>query len=150
MKTTNLKDLRALVRANTNEDNAKKKIALDKIHSILSFNNNKLVSISFDELKLFKIGERVSVNDEIDFEKTYEDDNKQVFLTYLEKGGAFGIHSHDCYEFCKVLKGNLIEKTRGLKSYGANEISIYAPNEKHTPYATENSVYEVIFLKEVR
>ena len=64
-------------------------------------------------------------------------------------GGTFGIHNHDCYEVVKVLKGNLFEKTRGLKTYTAGQEVIYAINETHIPYSTENSTYKVTFYKEL-
>lgn len=149
MEEMSLKELRCKVYTNTEEDNNKKKKALKKLDVLFGFESSSNVQITFDELKLFKVGERAEINESITFEKTYEDENKLVFLTFLLKGGSFGVHNHDCFEFCHVLKGNLFEKTRGLSVYTVGDTVCYAPNEKHIPYATENSTYEVTFLKKL-
>lgn len=143
-----LKDLRKQVFKRAENDNLLKNDAMRKLEVICGFGDNQKTDISFRDLSLFRVGERVDVNDNVTFEKTYQDDNKMVFLTYMLDGGTFGIHSHDCYEFCEVLKGNLFEKTRGLaKVYGEGETIIYSPNEAHIPYATSDSTYKVTFLK---
>jgi hypothetical protein len=121
------------------------RIKRQKILSV--FDNDKKLEITFDDLKVFKVGERAEVNDGVFFEKTYEDKNKMTFLTYMIDGGTFGIHLHDCWEFCKILKGNLIEKQRGYKRYSEGETVSYSKGEEHTPYATQDSVYEVHFYK---
>ena len=123
----------------------------DKISEVLvGFGDEKETTITFDELLLFEIGKRNEVNDGVFFEKTYQDDNKLVFLTYMLEGGGFGVHLHDCVEFCNILKGNLIERTRGYKKYKQGQTIVYAPNELHRPYATSESLYEVTFYKNIR
>lgn len=101
--------------------------------------------ISFDDLRFFDIGKRVSVNDRVDFEKTEQTEDSITFLTYMQNGGSFGLHSHDCMEIVNIIKGDLIEKERGYKVYSEGQQVAYAVGEKHRPYATKNSVYEVIF-----
>ena len=66
-------------------------------------------------------------------------------MTYVKAGGTFGLQSHDVSEFCKVLKGHLIEAERGDKVYGEGKEVYYAPYEEHKPYAVVDSVYEVTF-----
>ena len=105
--------------------------------------------ITFKDLMLFDVGARNELSEGVFFEKTYHSEDKMVFTTYMEKGGSFGIHSHECIEICNVLKGNLIERERGYKVYNKGESIIYAKNEDHRPYATEESVYEVIFLRDI-
>lgn len=148
-KTLSLKELRQKVYKDTEKDNEKKKQAIKKLDILFGFDSSNNVTITFDELKLFKVGERAEINDSITFEKTYEDENKLVFLTFLLEGGAFGVHNHDCFEFCEILKGNLFEKTRGLTVYAEGDMICYAPREKHIPYATKNSTYEVTFIKKL-
>lgn len=146
-----LKDLRSEVFKRAEEDNLLKNNAFRKIEVICGFGDIQSTKISFDDLKLFKVGERVEVNEEITFKKTYQDKNKMEFLTYMLDGGTFGVHSHDCYEFCEILKGAFFEKTRGLtKVYGVGETIIYAPNEEHIPYATKDTTLRVTFLKHLR
>lgn len=122
----------------------------DKISEVLTgFGDERETTITFDELLIFEIGKRNEVNDGVFFEKTYQDENKLVFLTYMLEGGGFGVHLHDCVEFCKIIKGNLIERTRGYKKYEQGQLVIYAPNELHRPYATSESLYEVTFYKKI-
>lgn len=103
--------------------------------------------LDFETLMLFELDERMQVNDGVEFVKTYQDDEKMVFLTYMQDGGSFGIHSHDCYEKVEIIEGVLIETERGYKSYSKGESLVYAPYEKHKPYATRNSMYQVTFYK---
>lgn len=144
----NLKELRESVFKKTENDNQLKKDAFKKFEVVCGFDNEVNTTITFGDLKLFKVGERIEVNENVTFEKTFESRNKMIFLTYMLNGGTFGVHNHNCYEICKVLKGSLFEKTRGLtKVYGVGESIIYTPNEKHIPYATDDSTYEVTFYK---
>lgn len=106
-------------------------------------------TITYEALKMLEISERVG-SESVEFEKVSEDDCRMVFLTFMMDGGSFGLHKHDCVEIVKVLKGSLIEKTRGYKVYNTGETVIYSAFEEHKPYATENSTYEVTFLKELK
>ena len=141
-------------RLNTEANEQKQKCLLklnEKLDKVLTgFGDEIETIITFDDLLIFEIGKRNEVNDGVYFEKTYQDDNKLVFLTYMLEGGGFGVHLHDCVEFCKILKGNLIERTRGYKKYQQGQTIVYAPNELHRPYATSESLYEVTFYKNIR
>ena len=145
----NLREYRNKILTKNVEYNRLKENALKKLDIVHSFANDENVTITFEELKAFGIGERININDDVVIEKTFQSENKLVFLTFMLDGGAFGVHNHDCYEVVKVLKGNLFEKTRGLKVYTAGEEVIYAENETHIPYSTENSTYKVTFYKEL-
>lgn len=103
--------------------------------------------ITFESLGFFDVGKRVSVNERVDFEKTKESKTSMTFLTYMENGGSFGLHSHNCIEIVDIIKGDLIERERGYKVYSEGQQVIYAKNEKHRPYATKDSIYEVTFTK---
>ena len=116
---------------------------------VSGFSNNTEILITFEDLRLFDIGERIAVNDSLNFEKIYQDENKMIFLTHILDGGSFGLHNHNCYEITKILKGNLIERNYGMKVYNEGEQVIYCPNENHRPYATMDSTYEVTFIKDI-
>lgn len=121
-----------------------------KIDDIVNgFGNTEETLITYSDLSLFKVGEKITVNDSVTFEKTYQDDNRITFLSHLLDGGSYGVHKHDCYEITKVLKGNLIERCYGMHVYKEGEQVVYSPYEKHKPYATQDSTYEVTFLKKL-
>lgn len=105
--------------------------------------------VSFDELKSLNLKEVYDVNESISFVMTSKTDNKLVFTTYMMEGGTFGLQHHDCIEICKVIEGNLFESDRGFKVYTKGDTIIYAAFEKHKPYATVDSVYEVTFYKKL-
>ncbi len=143
------------------ESNEEKQKAFDslnnKIRNVLSkpeildaFDNQEETVITYNELKLFKIGQRNEVNDGVYFEKTYEDSERMTFLTYMMDGGSFGVHKHNCLEACKIIKGALIEKTRNYTAYGEGQTIYYPANELHTPYATVETLLEVTFYKNMR
>lgn len=120
----------------------------DKINEMLiGYGDSKLTSINFSDISLLEVGSRNEVSEGVYFEKTYDDGEKIILLTYMEKGGSFGVHSHDCVELVRILKGNLLERERGYKTYNKGDVIIYASDEIHRPYATEDSLYEVIFYK---
>lgn len=146
--------LKKEVRSYVAESNIKKQellnIANSKIDNIMTgFGDENETVISFKELLMFKIGVRNELNDGVFFEKTYQDENKIIFMTYMLSGGGFGVHSHDCIEICKVQKGNLIERTRGYRVYEEGSTVIYAPQELHRPYSTKESLYEVTFYRKL-
>ena len=144
--------LRSEVKSNNRKLNLQKinlLISVDtKINEMLTgFGDSNLTSINFEDLSLLKIGSRNEVSEGVYFEKSFEDKNKIIVITYMQKGGSFGVHLHDCVEVVNILKGNLVERERGYKVYGKGEMVIYAANEVHRPYATEDALYEVIFYK---
>lgn len=115
---------------------------------LLSFDSDVGESlVTWEQLRQAKIGERNEVNSKVSFEKVDESDNHQRFLTYMEEGGSFGVQKHDCYEVCKIIKGNLIEPLRGYSIYSEGDQILYAPYEKHKPQSSSQSIYEVIFYK---
>ena len=146
---SNLSDLRKEVFDKLLSHNLEREKALKKLDIIFGFSNDEEVTISFDELKLFNRREVIEVSKEVSFEKIYQSDSKITFLTYMKEGGSFGVHNHDCFEIVRIIKGNLFEKTRGLKTYGEGDIIAYSPKETHKPYATKNSIYEVTFYKDL-
>jgi len=105
--------------------------------------------VSWEQLREAKVGERNEVNSKVSFEKVDESDNHQRFLSYMEEGGSFGVQEHDCYEVCKILKGNLIEPLRGYSIFCEGDQILYAPYEKHKPQSSSQSIYEVIFYKKL-
>lgn len=134
---------------NSERNNLTKAINQKIDELVKGFGSSEEVSISFEELKLFKLGERNYVNKGIYFEKIEEGENHMKFLTYATSGGSFGVHFHDCIERCRILKGSLIEKSRGYKVYSEGEEVIYARKERHTPYASMDIVWEVTFYKKI-
>lgn len=114
-----------------------------------NFNEKGDSFISWKDLKGTKIGERHLVNDQVEFEKSFEDENKMVFLTYMIEGGSFGTHHHDCYEVCEVVKGCLIETARNYKVYNEGDEVFYGKGEIHKPYAPKDSIYKVTFFKRI-
>ena len=151
-KHVELNRLRAEIRTENKRLNLEKVNLLcnveDKINEMLiGYGDSKLTSINFSDVSLLTIGSRNEVSEGVYFEKTYDDREKIILLTYMEKGGSFGVHSHDCVEVVRILKGNLLERERGYKTYNKGDVIIYAPDEVHRPYATEDSLYEVIFYK---
>ena len=146
--------LREEVRASSKRLNLEKitllSVVEEKIAQMMTgYGDSKLTSITFSDLSLLKVGDRNEVAEGVYFEKTYDDGDKIVCFAYLEKGCSFGIHYHDCVESIKVLKGNLLERERGYKVYSEGEMLIYAVNEAHRPYATEDSLYEVILYRDL-
>ena len=143
---------RSLIKEQRDENEAKraKTIAFmsqDVEDIITSYNNESNELVSFEALRLIKMNERERFNELVEVEKTYEDANKMIFLTYMQEGGSLGLHHHDCLEIVNIVKGELIEKERSYKVYKEGDQVCYGVYEKHRAYATRNSIYEVIFLK---
>lgn len=101
--------------------------------------------VSVDELRLFKIGEKVNLSVKVFFVKYYEDAHKMKFHTFLKPGGRYGVHEHDCKETTTIVKGHLIELLASNKVYEAGSVITYEPNVLHEPYCTEESQYDVTF-----
>lgn len=105
------------------------------------------VLIKWKELWKLEMGELFYVNEKVSFIKTYQDDEKIVFTTYMEAGGEFGLQEHDIRELVDIKKGHLIEQERGDKVYEKGQKVIYAPYENHKPKSFVKSVYSVTFEK---
>lgn len=136
-----IRSIRLKEREKVNEDIRDTQSILD------SFNGGYNSIITFDELSTFEIGQRISLNENIDIEKTFQNENRVVFITYMKNGGEFGAHSHDCIERVKIVRGHLIDRKRGYNTYSQSQELFYAAGEEHEPYATLDSVYIVTFYK---
>jgi anti-sigma factor ChrR (cupin superfamily) len=65
------------------------------------------------------------------------------FRTYLEAGGRYSQHKHNCQEITKVIKGHLIELLDNNKIYEVGQTVIYDSATMHEPYCTIESEYDV-------
>ena len=137
------------LRSERNQIRAKNSLSIKSTEEILeTFDKDKgSLIITFDELHELKIGEVYDVNNGVSFIMESKSDNKLVFQTFMIESGEFGLQAHDCYEFCEIIKGDLIEKERGYKGYQEGDVVSYSPFEKHKPYSTKDSIYKVTFLK---
>lgn len=142
-----IKELRSL----RNQIRAKNSLTIKSTEDILNaFNSDKgSTLVTFKELYSLEIGKIYDVNNGVSFVMLSKSEKHLVFETYMQDGGEFGLQEHDCYEFCEVLKGNLIEKERGYKVYTEGDFISYSPNEKHKPYSTKDSIYRVVFIKNI-
>ena len=103
--------------------------------------------ISWNSLRVSKIGVVLPVNEKVSFSKYYEDNTVMKFKCYMKAGGVFGVQEHDCLEETTIEKGHLIELLRGGKKYNVGETVTYLDSVKHKPLAEVDSVYDVIFTK---
>ena len=102
-KHVELNRLRAEIKTETRRLNLEKVSLLcaveAKLHEMpIGYGDSKLTSINFSDISLLEVGSRNEVSEGVYFEKTYDDGEKIILLTYMEKGGSFGVHSHDCVE----------------------------------------------------
>jgi hypothetical protein len=102
--------------------------------------------VSSDELKEFQVGYAVRVSEKVTFVKYFEDKVKMCFRTYLEAGGRYSQHKHNCQEITKVIKGHLIELLDNNKIYEVGQTVIYDSATMHEPYCTIESEYDVTFV----
>lgn len=139
------------LRADRNNIRAKNSLIIKDTEELLkSFDvDDGCNLITFESLKALIKGEVYEVNDSVSFVMKSKSENRLVFITYMLEGGSFGLQEHDCFEFCEIIDGNLFETERGYKVYVEGEVVSYSPNEKHKPYSTTNSIYEVTFIKEL-
>jgi hypothetical protein len=97
----------------------------------------------------------------LEFSKWYYSDDKTVkfklirlteaeavFISVIEpiegKPARYGLQKHDCIERGIVVEGHLIDDVNNLK-LKSQETWEYKKNQRHQPYATIKSVYEVVF-----
>jgi hypothetical protein len=70
-------------------------------------------------------------------------DKKKCFRTYLEAGGRYSQHKHNCQEITKVIKGHLIELLDNNKIHEAGQNRYLRQRILHEPYCTIESEYDV-------
>ena len=140
------------LRSHRNKIRERNSFEIKKTEDLLKSMNvdNGAALVTFEGLKSLEIGEIQDVNDNVSFVLTSKEDNKLVFITYMLDGGSFGLQEHDCFEVVKIFKGNLFETERGYKVYTEGDTVCYAPYEKHKPYSSADSVYEVTFYKKLQ
>ena len=107
------------------------------------------IGISFVEVSIYEVGQREEIVEGVFFQLTKKSDKHLQFLTYLMEGKGYFKHYHeDCFEMIKVVKGNLIERTKNTDSVLIKGESImYAPSRVHSPMATKESIWEVNLYK---
>lgn len=101
--------------------------------------------VTIEELKEFKIGQLIKLSSKVSFVKYYEDHLEMRFTTYLEPGGRYGIHKHNCEEITRVVSGHLIELLDDNKIYACGQRVVYKKDILHEPYCTIKSEYDVTF-----
>jgi quercetin dioxygenase-like cupin family protein len=80
--------------------------------------------ITVEDFKSVPLNEMVLLTSKVSFIKILENENELHFRTYLQAGGKYGIHSHDCNEYTTVLKGHLIDLIT-KKTYIEGETVVY-------------------------
>jgi hypothetical protein len=105
--------------------------------------------VNWESLNETEIGEIYYVNKDVFFIPVEKSEDKLSFITVCEKSGEFGIQAHDIDEYCKVLKGQLIEKMQNYKIVNVGETITYPAYLKHKPSGGDGglNVYWVTFKK---
>lgn len=119
----------------------------NKIDEILGELNKNKGILTYEKLKKIPLNTYYRINEYISVIKKSEGQNHITFQAYLKPEGSFSVHAHNCFELVKIVKGNLIETKRRNKIYKEGDIIAYAKMEWHSPKATEESEYEVSFIK---
>lgn len=119
----------------------------NKIDEILGELNKNKGILTYERLKKIPLNTCYKINEYISAIKKSEGQNHITFQAYLKPEGSFSVHAYNCFELVKVVKGNLIETKRRDKIYKEGDIIAYAKMEWHSPKATEESEYEVSFIK---
>ena len=149
-----LTQIRQEVKDNIKRNNRLKELAYKNFYEVIN-DSKKLIYISSEQLKTLKIGERVKVagDEDVEFIKLSEDDNKMVFQTVMIAGGKFAEHFHDWVEVCEVLTGSMIETVKGernsIRVLRVGDRAIYDKGEKHAMYVDEYTLLRVTFLKDI-
>ncbi len=107
--------------------------------------------VSWEDFKGIPINQMYPVNEKVVVFKYHQTDSVMKFNTYVKSGGTFGMHDHDVDEDVYVIKGNLVEETRGDKKYLKGSHIFYPAYELHKPKTDPNddviSEYDVVFTK---
>ena len=149
-----LAEIRQDVKDNIKKNNRLKELAYKNFYEVIN-NSKELIYISSEQLRTLKIGERVKVagDDDVEFIKLSEDDNKMIFQTVMIAGGKFAEHFHDWVEVTEVLTGSMIETVKGERNsprvLRVGDRAIYDKGEKHAMYVEEYTLLRVTFLKDI-
>lgn len=119
----------------------------NKIDEILGELNKNKGILTYEKLKKIPLNTCYKINEYISVIKKSEGQNHITFQANLKPEGSFSVHAHNCFELVKVVKGSLIETKRRDKIYKEGDIIAYSKMEWHSPKATEESEYEVSFIK---
>ena len=154
MSNESLKDIRCRVLKNLEHEKKLKQTFYDNLNNLLSqSDSNKLIYVSSEQLSTLNIGERVSIENGVEFEKISETKNKMEFFTTMIDGGKFANHFHNWVEVCEVLEGQLIETRKGdrltVKVYSKGDRAIYDKGEVHSMHVKDYTLLKVTFLKDI-
>lgn len=144
-----LSDIDKLRREKSEDRQRAYRLAQNMEQMLERFNNDSSESmISFKELKSTHVGEIYYVNPKVYFIPIKITESELKFITIVEPDGSFGVQEHDVPEWCKILKGHLIEYLDNNKVYGEGDIVSYKAYKKHKPGAKFLSVYLVTFRED--
>lgn len=101
--------------------------------------------ITFFDLKQSVLHDIYNVNDKVSFIPIKISEEQLKFITVVEAGGEFGTQLHDIKEYCKILKGHLIEGLEGDREYNVGDIVNYNAYKRHKPKSNMFSIYLVTF-----
>lgn len=156
MVNETLKEMRERVFKQLEHEKNIKKSLYNNLNKLLVADNSvedDLVYVSSEQLRSLNIGEKVTIDNGVEFEKISETHLKMVFYTTMIDGGKFGNHFHDWIEICEVLEGQLIETRKGdrltTKVYNKGERAIYDKGEKHSMHVKEFTLLKVTFVKDL-
>ena len=126
-----------------------KEIALRELDGIFN-NDDSLVTLR--TLRSLKFGKWYYNDDKtVKFKLIRLTEDEAVFISELNpingKPAIYGLQRHDCIEKGIVKEGHLIDDVAHLKKL-KGELWEYKKNQKHEPYATIKSIYEVTFTEE--
>lgn len=117
------------------------------------FKNKTNILVSFEQLKLFKIGELIQMVDGVPNAITTtriqssDDKNTLAFRVEMKKGYKWKPHFHDCYETIVVYKGECKDLISGKIANKGMQMVI-KPNTVHEiECTTESSIFYVEFTK---
>lgn len=123
---------------------------IEEIDSLASVSFEGIVSFEYLS-KEFKLNERKAIG------KTF---NRLVvktkshlrFITEIPPGQTFLTkkHLHNCKETCKVISGQMADKTRLNKIWGEDEVAEYSafvPHHPYNPHPNKSLILQVDFYK---
>lgn len=126
-----------------------KEIALKELNGLFN-NDDSLVTLR--TLRSLKFGKWYYNEDKtVKFKLVRLTEKEAFFISEINpiggKPAVYGLQRHDCTEKGIVKEGHLIDDVAHLKKL-KGESWEYKKNQKHEPYATIRSVYEVTFTEE--
>lgn len=126
---------------------------LEKVIDIFSGKDRENSLISHEVLNAFDFDKWYNAGKGVRFKRIKDGKKPLYFITEMNPSltddgvARFGVQEHDCKEIVTIIKGELIEPFEQNKNYVKDEIVIYPENYKHKPFAREESVYLVEFIK---